>query len=310
MPPRSPLPQRNGLDAAWLRTPDRDPADPMPWPTMHAWLTVKLGDFLDVDHYFLTERFVYHNGAPVGVGDVYNANLFVWFHRDLREETEVPGCITIIHQDERIVVVDKPPFLATIPRGRHIAQSVVVRLRAKLGLPDLVPAHRLDRLTSGLLILTTERQWRSPYQMLFQDRKVEKTYLALAGINDALGLPHTVTNHLRKQHSVPTVQVIEGAQPNAESLVELDRVITHEGRQRGVYRLTPHTGKTHQLRQHMLSLGIPIAGDPLYPEILPTELDDFTVPLQLLAHSLEFMDPVDGTPRRFESSREFPIEAP
>ncbi|MGO3833293.1 MAG: pseudouridine synthase [Microbacteriaceae bacterium] len=310
MPPRSPLPQRNGLDAAWVRTPDRDPHHPAPWATMRDWLDNKLGEHIDVAEFIRDERFVGHDGTPLGHDDAYEANTFFWFHRDLRDETEVPGEIGIVHRDERIIVIDKPPFLSTIPRGRHVMQSVVVKLRAELGLPELTPAHRLDRLTSGLLLLTTERRWRAPYQELFQSRTVHKTYLAVADRLPADRLPATVENHLRKQHGSRRVQHLADQPANSRSLVEHSHDTVHEGHERAVYRLTPHTGKTHQLRQHMLTLGIPITGDPLYPEILPVSVDDFTVPLQLLAHSLRFNDPVDGTPRAFEATRAFPIVAP
>lgn len=306
MPPRSPLPQRHGLDAAWLRTPDRDPADPTPWPTMGEWLETKLGAFLSVADFLRDERFVYYSGKPVRGDDVYDANTFVWFHRDLREEAPVPGTIHVVHRDERIIVIDKPPFLSTIPRGRHVLQSVVVKLRHELGLPELAPAHRLDRLTSGLLILTTNRRWRSAYQMLFQERVAHKTYLARAAFDPSLEFPVTVANHLRKEHGSRRVQLIEHVEPNAWSRIELDRVLGDEA----VYRLTPLTGKTHQLRQHMLTLGLPISGDPLYPELLPVSIDDFSTPLQLLAHSLSFTDPIDGKERHFESVRDFPVQTP
>ena len=315
MPPRSPLPQRFGLDAAWVRTPDRDPQNPMPWSTMRGWLDHKVGAHIDVDEFLSDERFVYGDGRVVDRRDAYNANTFVWFYRDLRDEPEVPGTIDTLYEDERILVVDKPPFLSTIPRGQHVRQSVVVRLRDALGLPNLVPAHRLDRMTSGLLLLTKEQQWRGSYQSLFQQREVVKTYLALADHPDSLGdrtptFPVTVQNHLHKQHGTQRVEVLEGLSPNSESRIDVLRDVNGQAARGTVYRLEPHTGKTHQLRQHMSSLGLPIAGDPLFPEILATSIDDFAIPLQLLAFSLEFTDPVDGTARYYESRRPFPIVAP
>ncbi len=62
-------------------------------------------------------RFVYEDATPVLPGDGYRPHTFVWFHRDLRDEVEVPGELTVLHRDERLVVVDKPPFLSTIPRA-------------------------------------------------------------------------------------------------------------------------------------------------------------------------------------------------
>ncbi|MET1051174.1 MAG: pseudouridine synthase [Mycetocola sp.] len=304
MPPRSPLPSRHGLDAAWLRTPDLDRSRPDPWPTMGHWLSDRVSAFLDVDAFLGDGRFVYASGTPVAGGDPYRPHTFVWFHRDLRDEASVPGEIHVVHRDDRIVVIDKPPFLSTIPRGRHVQQSVVVRLRAELELAELSPLHRLDRVTSGLLILATEKRWRAPYQTMFQHGEVAKVYRALAPVRADLDLPVTVSNHLIKQRGRMQAEIVPGEPPNSESVIELERLI---GDDRAVYRLAPATGRTHQLRMHMLSLGIPIEGDPLYPEVSGVEIDDFAHPLQLLANELSFTDPVDGDQRSFESVRRLPL---
>ena len=249
-------------------------------------------------------RFVYDDGRAVLPDDAYRPHTFVWFHRDLREEVEVPGEVVVLHRDERLVVVDKPPFLSTIPRGQHVLQSVVVRMREELGMPELSSLHRLDRVTSGVLMLATERRWRGPYQTLFEHRRVEKSYLALAPWREDLALPVTVRNHIRKTRGEWQAEVVPGAPVNAETLVEL---CSRVGEDLAVYRLTPHTGRTHQLRLHLHGLGIPIQGDPLYPVVHETEVDDFSTPLQLLAHELAFTDPVDGSARRFVSARTLPL---
>lgn len=304
-----------------MRTPDADLANAQQWPTLRDWLAHRLSKHIDVDAFFADERFVDEAGHPIRINDAYRANTFVWFHRDLLPETPVPGKIRIVHRDERIVVVDKPPFLSSIPRGRHVMESVVVRMRAELGLRELTPMHRLDRVTSGLLLMATERRWRGAYQSMFMRGEVHKVYRAAAPIRNDLEFPVTVHDHLRKQRGVWQGEVVPGAEPNAESLVELERALpvgwsvsgaeaqTPETPHQGVYRLTPRTGKTHQLRLHMWGLGIPIAGDPLYPEVKDLAVDDFSTPLQLLASELRFTDPVDGSAREFRSSREFPIES-
>ena len=306
MPPHSPLPARLGLSAAWVRTPDRQVTPADTWPTMADWLGHKLPDHVDVAGFLADGRFVYDDGRPVLVGEPYRPHTFVWFHRDLREEVEVPGSLDVVHRDDRIVVVDKPPFLSTIPRGQHVRQSVVVRLRHELGLPELSTLHRLDRVTSGLLLLATEKQWRGPYQVMFERGTVRKTYRALAPWRDGLELPVTVRNHIRKTRGAWQAEVVPGAPVNAETLVELESRVGDLA----VYRLTPRTGRTHQLRLHLLGLGIPIVGDPLYPVVHDTAIDDFTTPLQLLASELAFVDPVDGTERRFVSARSLPLAAP
>ena len=284
-----------------MRTPDRG-AEERPWTTMADWLEDRAGAKADVAGMLHDGRFVYADGEPVGAGDAYRPHTFVWYHRELREEPPVPGSLPILFRDERIVVVDKPPFLSTIPRGRHVTQSVVVRLRRELDLPELSPVHRLDRITSGVLVLTTGRQWRPAYQTLFERREVTKIYRALAPALDLDG-PVVVRNHIRKDRGEHQAYVVADAPVNAQTRIEIE---SRNG-DLAVYRLDPLTGKTHQLRLHLHSLGAPIVGDPLYPEVLDVSVDDFSTPLQLLAAELAFTDPVDGTPRLFVSSRSLPI---
>lgn len=272
---------------------------------MGDWIDAKLSEFIDVRAFLAQERFVYEDGTPAVGTDPYRPHTFVWFHRDLSHEVYVPGHIHVVHRDERIVVIDKPPFLATIPRGRHVQQSVVVRLRAELGLPELSPLHRLDRVTSGLLILATEKRWRAAYQTMFQRGEVAKTYRAVAPLRTDLDLPVTVINHLIKHRGQMQAEVVPDAPANAESLIEQESVLSANT---AIYRLTPRTGRTHQLRMHMLGLGIPIAGDPLYPAVQDVSVHDFTTPLQLLAGEVRFTDPVDGGVRDFESVRSLPLK--
>lgn len=306
MPPRSPLPARHGLSAAWVRTPDRDRTRPdLDWPTMGAWLRTRLPEHVDVAAMLADQRFVDEDGRVVLDDEPYRPHRFVFFHRDLREEPEVPGAIHVVHRDERLVVVDKPPFLSSIPRGRHVMQSVVVRLRAELGLPELSPLHRLDRVTSGLLMLATEARWRGAYQTVFERREVRKTYGALAPIRPDLALPTVVRNHIRKERGSWQAEVVPDAPVNAETSVELEREVDGLG----AYRLSPRTGRTHQLRLHLLGLGIPIVDDPLYPVVQDVEVDDFRRPLQLLAAEVAFTDPVDGRAREFRSVRTLPLTA-
>lgn len=272
---------------------------------MGAWLRDRLPDHVDVADMLERQCFVDEGGRVVLAEAPFAPHQFVWFHRDLRDEPEVTAPIHVVHRDDRLVVVDKPAFLSSIPRGRHVMQSVVVRLRAELDLPELSPLHRLDRVTSGLLMLATESRWRGPYQTLFEHRAVHKTYWALAPLRADLALPVVVRNHLRKERGSWQAEVVPGAPVNAETRIELESQV--DGR--GVYRLTPSTGRTHQLRVHLNGLGIPILDDPLYPEVLDVEVDDFSRPLQLLAGELAFTDPVNGAPRQFRSLRSIPLTA-
>lgn len=270
---------------------------------MGAWLRHKLPDHVDVSAFLASTRFVYGDGRAVLHDDPYLPHTFVWFHRDLRDEVEVPGSLTVVHRDERIIVVDKPAFLSTIPRGQHVQQSVVVRLRDSLGLPELSPLHRLDRVTSGLLLLAVERRWRGPYQVMFEHGTVRKTYRALAPWRADLLMPITVRNHIHKTRGAWQAEVVPDEVVNAETLIEVESRLGDLA----VYRLTPRTGRTHQLRLHLRGLGIPIEDDPLYPVVRETAIDDFSRPLQLLASELAFTDPVDGSSRTFVSARTLPL---
>ncbi|CCQ14440.1 putative RNA pseudouridylate synthase [Rhodococcus sp. AW25M09] len=234
--------------------------------------------------------------GPLSPDAPYVAGEAVWFHRDLPTETVVPFDISIVHRDDALLVIDKPHFLPTIPRGGHILQTALVRLRRELDLPQLVPAHRLDRVTAGLVLFVVDPSLRGAYQTLFQDRKVHKEYEAIAPHDPALTLPTVVRSRIVSEKGQFTAREVVG-EPNAHTTVEL---LDHRDGL-GRYRLTPLTGRTHQLRLHMNSLGVPILGDDLYPKATDRAVENFTDPLQLLASSIEFKDPISKSIRRFET---------
>jgi tRNA pseudouridine32 synthase/23S rRNA pseudouridine746 synthase len=176
--------------------------------------------------------------------------------------------------------------------------TALVQTRRELDLPELAPAHRLDRSTAGVLMFTTERRWRGTYQNLFRDRVAAKTYLTVAPALDPGPFPVTVRSHIVKTRGDVQARELDRP-PNSESIIEMVR--THAGL--GLYRLVPLTGRTHQLRLHMARIGAPIVNDPFYPELREVGRADFSAPLQLLAADLAFRDPVDGSERRFVSRR-------
>lgn len=218
--------------------------------------------------------------------------------RDLPADYRVPFEIEIVHRDDDILIADKPHYLNTTPRGEHVKESLVTRLRSELDLPDLSPAHRLDRMTAGLLVCTLRRDLRGSYQTMFADRLVRKTYLAVANDLPGLDWPRTVESRIVKDTGTPIAREEPGP---VNAVTEIDKVITGGGR--AGYRLVPLTGRTHQLRIHLNSLGIPIVGDNFYPSILDTAMDDYSAPLQLLAKTVEFRDPLSGLNRSFTSRR-------
>lgn len=282
-------------------------------PVAGAWSTVRehLVERLSgagagvVDGMFDAGLIVGADGRAVPGDAPYEPGMFVWFHRELPAEVPVPFPLEIVYRDEHIVVADKPHFLATTPRGGHVTETALARLRRELGIPALGAAHRLDRLTAGLVLFTVRPEERGAYQTLFGDRRVRKEYEAVAPYDPALALPRTVTSRILKERGVLAAREVAG-EPNAVSRVEL---IAHRpgpgaGPGLGRYRLVPRTGQTHQLRVHMNSLGVPILGDPLYPEVAAAvEPGDFRRPLQLLARELGFTDPVTGRAHRFRSTR-------
>ncbi|WTB91716.1 pseudouridine synthase [Streptomyces cellulosae] len=294
--PPPPLPQRDGVDPVRVRLPAGAPG-----ATLRDHLVQRLAaPPAKIDALFTAGDIVGADGRPVPPDTPCTPGLTVWFHREMPPEPPVPFPLHVVHQDDHVVVADKPHFLATTPRGSHVHQTALARLRHDLGLPRLTAAHRLDRLTAGLVLFTVRPEERGAYQTLFRDRRVQKEYEAVAPFNPTLALPRTIRSRIVKERGELTAREVDG-EPNAETRVEL---LTHREDGLARYRLVPDTGQTHQLRVHMSALGVPILGDPFYPEVTaPVPPGDFRRPLQLLARELAFTDPVTGTERRFTSSR-------
>ncbi|MFE7484801.1 RluA family pseudouridine synthase [Streptomyces sp. NPDC057552] len=291
-----PLPQRDGIDAVRVRLPE-DPGGR--WGSVGEHLADRFGGAIGAERVAAmldAGRFVGADGTAVRSDEPYTAGRCLWFHRDFAAEEPVPFPVGVVYRDERLVVVDKPHFLATTPRGRHITETAVARLRRELGVPTLQPAHRLDRLTAGLVLFVVRPEERGAYQTLFRDRLVRKEYEAVAPYDPELVLPRTVRSRIVKERGVLAARE-EPGEANSESRVEL---VERRGAL-GRYRLVPATGRTHQLRVHMNALGVPIVGDPLYPVVAEGAVEEWDRPLQLLARRLEFTDPVSGELRRFES---------
>lgn len=276
------------------------------WATVREHLVERLTGAAPgaVEFLFKDGLIVGADGRPVPWDAVYVPGMYVWFHRDLPDEEPVPFPVEVVHRDDHVVVADKPHFLATTPRGSHVAETALARLRRDLGIPTLTAAHRLDRLTAGLVLFTVRPEERGAYQSLFRDRRVTKGYEAVAPYAPDLPMPRTVRSRIVKERGDLAAREVPG-EPNAVTYVELLDRDAESGLAR--YRLRPATGQTHQLRVHMSALGIPIVGDPLYPASGERAAADPSGepgrPLRLLARSLDFQDPVTGGRRAFRSGR-------
>lgn len=295
----SPLPSRDGIQPSYAWLPDGQ------WPNLLAWL---VGRFPHLPRDILEARLargeiVDEAGRIMTAETSYRPGSRIWYYREVPPETPVPFDEVILHRDEHLLVVDKPHFLATVPGGRYLRETLLARLRSKLELPELTPIHRLDRETAGLVLFCIHPPSRGKYQALFEQRSVQKEYEAIAPYRAELELPRVHRSRLQEGgkdgERFFIMQEVAG-EPNSETRIALME-------QRGAlakYRLEPHTGRKHQLRAHMLALGIPIQHDPWYPFVQTNKGEDFSQPLQLLARAVEFADPLTGAIRRFTSQRQ------
>lgn len=305
----TPLPIRDGLNPTHARVAE---GPITAWDFVHNLIETQRHRHPDDNDAALQARFtanevVSQDGTPLSPDSTLATNAMVYFYRMPAPETPVPYDIPILHEDEHLLVVDKPPFMATMPRARHITETATVRLRRMTGNNELSPAHRLDRLTSGILVFTKDRTVRGAYQTLFAERRVTKTYEAIAPLADVS--PGTVwRSRMEKTPGELQGRIVEGevnAITEVGGVEPVDKApyeaIHGSLPEIAKYTLKPQTGKTHQLRLHMLQAGIPIIGDPIYPVIFPAEAEDMRIPMHLTATHISFVDPFTARPREFSS---------
>jgi tRNA pseudouridine32 synthase/23S rRNA pseudouridine746 synthase len=278
-----------------------------PWATLAAFLAERLPRVLDWPERIGRGDVVDDAGRPVADAP-YRAGQRVYYWRYLAAEPEVPFRERIVFQDEHLLVADKPHFLPVTPSGIYARQTLMARLRHATGLADLIPVHRLDRETAGLVVFSVRPAERDGYHRLFRDRAVAKVYEAIAPLGEG-PWPRTVRHRLEEPagENFMQMQVVDGA-PNAETRIDLVEPL--QGAQQGLarYELRPHTGARHQLRAQMNALGLPIVGDRVYPVLQPHENPpSFDAPLQLVAREIAFTDPITGQFRVF--SRDTPTIA-
>ena len=242
------------------------------------------------------------DGEPVTPETRFTPHQKIFYYRSVANEPRIPFDETVIYQDEFIVVADKPHFLPVVPAGRFVQETLLVRLKRKLGIDTLAPAHRIDRDTAGLVLFIIQPKTRAAYHRLFSDRLIEKRYEAIAGFSAEISFPVTRRSRFSEGAAFMQMQEVPGV-PNAETHIAL--LAQHGGL--ASYALRPVSGQKHQLRVHMAALGIPIVNDRLYPQLLAAEPIDcsgqFERPLQLLAKEIAFIDPLSGQAQRFTSRR-------
>lgn len=337
-----PLAQKNGIDPIQLILPlvEELPAELAPSNTApnntapNNTAPATIADYLIARFYpndpqiiharFDTGEVRLDDGTILTSDSPYMPGERIWYFRELADEPQLPSDMPVLYEDEHVLAIDKPHFLPTTPRGSYIAQTALTKLRVREQNPLLIPIHRLDRPTAGVLLFAKTVDARRPFQMMFQHRQVSKTYRAVAPVPadaaaaeqalSAKGLQ--VRSHIQKIRDQLQVQQLseqecaaQGVEPNTLTTVKILRTFTpsaqavegwraepnlNEKREWALYDLAPHTGKTHQLRAHLNLLGSPILGDVLYPQVLPDAPDRPEYPLQLLAYSLHFEHPITG----------------
>lgn len=309
-PARNPLiPAREGVSASCVAMPTVKPgaspwrhvldflAERLPRPGREAWAgRLQHGEVLD------------ENGQALAPDAPYRGGTRLYYYRALDAEPEVPFEEAVLFQDAHLVVADKPHFLPVTPAGRYLQQSLLVRLKRRLGIATLSPIHRIDRETAGLVLFSVMPQDRAAYQAMFRERALCKAYEAMAAAPGTRAFPLLRRSRIQEDTAQFFRMTETAGEPNSETRID----VTEQRGPWARYSLSPVTGKRHQLRVHMNALGLPIVGDQFYPCVRrgPDEPEDFSDPLRLLAQGIAFTDPVTGSRRQFESALklEWPAE--
>lgn len=280
--------------------PSRLQLPPGPWASLLDGLCARfpaIGREVWADR-FARGRVLDARSRPLAADTPYRVGMEIAYFREVARESAIPFAERIVHRDERLLVVDKPHFLAVTPGGAFVSETLLGRLQRRFGEPELAPLHRLDRGTAGVMLFSRDPRSRDAYQALFRERRIDKRYEALAAPLPALEFPLSRRSRLAPGEPFFRMREVEG-EANSETRIEVIARGQHHWR----YGLEPVTGRKHQLRVHLAALGAPIANDPFYP-LAPQAEDDFTRPLKLLARSLRFIDPIDGDARCFVSGFE------
>lgn len=291
------IPTRDGVSPSCIALP------PGPWATVLDFLAERLPTVprLEWSKRLAKGEVLDAQAHPVHAEQPYRSGTRLFYYRHIADEPDLPVQERIVFQDDHLVVADKPHFMPVTPGGQYVRQSLLVRLKCQLGIDTLSPVHRIDRETAGLVLLCVRPQDRNAYQALFRERQVHKVYEAVAPYRADLTLPLTRRSRIEACATQFFRSEEREGTPNSETTLSLLKVQGDSA----LYRLEPLTGKRHQLRIQMQALGLPIEGDQFYPQVLRSAgaAEDFSQPLQLLARSMAFTDPITGKPRSFTSGQ-------
>ena len=339
---------RDGVSAS------RVAVHPGPWVTVAQFLQARMPTVADWHQRLLRGEVLDATGRAVHERAPAEAGAVLWYWRQPPPEPRLPFEVEVLFQDEHLVIVDKPHFMSVTPGGQHLHETVLVRLKKQLQIGTLVPMHRLDRETAGVMAFIVRPDDRNAYQGLPREQRVHKVYEAVAPWRADLLLPQVYSSRLASQDGDGFMQMLTlPGEPNAHTRIELiqrwdapagadpDASASASASAGAVadadadadagddaaqpraplatptaatpsttlahYRLTPLTGRKHQLRVQLCALGLPIVGDRIYPRLWPQPAPgttpDYSQPLQLLARELTFTDPCNGQPRHFVSRR-------
>lgn len=288
------LPTKNGVGPSCVGLPAGK------WPTIIDFLVER---FPAITREVWLERMVHQLvmdefGVLVTPERPYPGHIRIYYYRDVDVEARIPFEEAVLYQDDHLVVADKPHFLPVTPSGQYLQETLLVRLKKRLGIDTLIPIHRIDRETAGLVLFSINPMERNAYQAMFRVHAVTKHYEAIAPWRQDLTWPITRKSRIVEDEPFFRQREVPG-QPNSETRMD---VIEKKG-DLARYALSPVTGKKHQLRVHMNALGLPILNDRMYPPVAETPDDDYSLPLQLLAKSIAFTDPVTGQVLNFQSQR-------
>lgn len=291
----APLPTRDGISPSFVWLPEGQ------WQNALDFLC---DYFPDIGEQRWLQRFarkevVSADGAVLNPNSPVQRGLCIFYYREVDNEITIPFQENILFQDDNLMVVDKPHFLPVTPGGQYLKETLLTRLKRRTGIDELSPLHRLDRETAGVILLSTQASSRGKYQALFQQRQIEKTYHAIAPHLDGLIFPYRKQSRISESEKFFVMRELPG-EANSDTLIS---ILERRGAN-SLYQLMPSTGRKHQLRLHMASLGAPILNDNFYPIAQPAGSDDFEKPLKLLAKSIAFKDPVSGLLQSFHSAQD------